>query len=74
MTIDVQQFPVYELAVELRLNGLPALRSKFLVTEPQSPLNLSAGILGMDAFQPSDPSARVSLRVLAARRAPDGSP
>lgn len=60
--------PVYELPVELRLNDVPALRTKILVTEPRSPLNLSAGILAIDAFQPSDPDARVSIRVIAARR------
>lgn len=69
VAIDGQQFPVYELPVELLLNDRPALRSKLLVTRPRSPLNLSAGILGLDAFQPSDPDARVSIRVLAARRA-----
>lgn len=74
VTIDDQEFEVYELPVELQLNGLPALRSKVLLTEPKSPLNLSAGILGIDAFQPSDPAVRVSIRVLAARRAPDGPP
>lgn len=72
LTIAGQTFAGYELPVELRLNGLPALRSRVLVTEPNSPLNLSAGILRLDAFQPSDPTARVSIRVLAARRA-DGS-
>jgi hypothetical protein len=59
--------------VELQLNDVPALRSKLLVTEPRSPLNLSAGILVVDAFQPSDPSARVTIRVLAARRAPSAA-
>ena len=69
LTLEGQTFAVYELPVELQLNGRPALRSRLLVTEPASPLNLSAGILRLDAFQPSDPSARVSIRVLAARRA-----
>ena len=71
VAVGGREFPVYELPVELQLNGVPALRSKLLVTEPRSPLNLSAGILGMDAFQPSDPSARVSIRVVAARRRPE---
>ncbi len=62
-------YEAYEVPVELQLNGTPALRCKLRVTEPQSPLNLSAGILSIAAFQPSDPSARVSIRVLSARRA-----
>ncbi|HLU40128.1 MAG TPA: hypothetical protein VK081_12150 [Planctomycetota bacterium] len=61
--------PVHEVPVELQLNGVPALRAKVLATEPDSPLNLGAGIVGIDAFQPSDPAARVCIRVLAARRA-----
>lgn len=71
LTIAGQTFAAYELPVELQLNGRPALRSKVVVAEPASPLNLSAGILRLDAFQPSDPTARVSIRVLAARRAAD---
>lgn len=35
----------------------------------RSPLDLSAGILAIDAFQPSDPSTHVAIRVLAASRA-----
>lgn len=66
--IDGHRYPVYELPVELQLNRQPALRCKVLVAEPDSPLNLSAGILGIDAFQPSDPTARVTIRVVAARR------
>ena len=71
VAVGGRQVAVYELPVELQLNGVPALRSKVLVTEPRSPLNLSAGILGMDAFQPRDPTARVSSRVRAARRRPE---
>lgn len=66
-----REYLAYELPVELRINGAPALRCALVVTEPESPMHLSAGILGIDGHRPSDPDVRVALRVLAARRAAD---
>lgn len=63
----------YELPVELEVNDQPALRCKFFVTDPDSPLNLCAGVLAITAWHPRQPATRLQLRLLAARRKPEGA-
>lgn len=59
----------FELPVQLTVNRVPALRCKFFVTEPKSPLNLCAGVVAVTAWHPRDPDTELRMRLLAARRA-----
>lgn len=55
-------------AIELQLNGSPALRCRVHCADPASPLALAAGIVELTAASPSHPQRRVTMRLLGARR------
>jgi len=58
----------WEAPLELRLNGAPALRCRVLVTDPDAPWALCAGIVAIQAASPSHPERTVTMRLLGARR------
>ncbi|MGD8454143.1 MAG: hypothetical protein PVJ57_20205 [Phycisphaerae bacterium] len=55
----------YPLRVDV--NGARCIDCDLLVVEPRPPLQLAAGVVGLDAVQPEDPSHRLTVRLLAAR-------
>jgi hypothetical protein len=58
----------WEAPLELRLNGAPALRCRVLVTDPDAPWALCAGVVAIQAASPSHPQRTVTMRLLGARR------
>lgn len=60
--------PAYRVPVDLTLNGRRAVRCEIVVTRGDPPLGPCNGLLAMDAVHPSDPSRRMAVRLLAARR------
>jgi hypothetical protein len=63
------EVPAWEVPLELKLNGAPALRSVVTVVDPDSPFGLGAGVVALRAFRPSDPEVTFTMRLLSARRA-----
>lgn len=59
----------YKLPLTLELNDKPGLQCVLVVTEPQPPLLISGGILGLYVRSPRDDGKRLFLRVVAARAA-----
>jgi hypothetical protein len=60
--------PVYALPVKLALSGTPALKLSLAVTDTRPPLRHCAGIVGIVAEHPTDPTRRVLIHLLSARR------
>ncbi len=59
--------PLWELPITVLANDSPALVGKLLCAEPRRPLQLSAGIVGLEASHPTDASRRFSVRLLGLR-------
>jgi hypothetical protein len=53
------------LAFNLEIYGKPVLTAALFVTAPAPPLEVSAGVLGVVAFSPSEPDKFVVVRVLS---------
>jgi hypothetical protein len=61
--------PVDSFPFEIMTYGVhPALAGNLFVTESRPPFLPGAGIVGIDAWHPDDEAARVSVRLLSARR------
>jgi hypothetical protein len=58
--------PVYELPVQVFLNGQRGVKATIAVTTPSGPLATCAGILAVCAEHPTNPARRLFIRVLAA--------
>ena len=56
----------YRLPFQLSLNGQAALDGVLVVTAPRPPLLACAGVLGISAAAPHDPSKHLLIRVVAA--------
>ena len=73
-TADAEVFPgqpvlrAYRVPLQIRANHTPVLFARMLVADAKSPFRISAGILAVDGFRPSDPKVRFRLQLLAARR------
>ncbi|MFN0059019.1 MAG: hypothetical protein ACKVX7_11225 [Planctomycetota bacterium] len=65
--------PVYSFPMTLVANQQDALNCLVTVTHPGRPLTLCAGLLAIDGVHPNDPSRRVEVRLVAARRADNRS-
>lgn len=63
--------PIYRFPIEIRANDEPALLVLADVTEPRSPWNVAAGVVGLTVRRPGDDDARLTVRLLAARRGTD---
>ena len=61
----------YRLPLEIQANDEPSLLVVADVVEPRSPWNVAAGVVALTARRPGDESANLSVRLLAAQRAPD---
>ncbi len=61
--------PGYAFPLVLRVNGTDALHCEVTVVEPASPLRVCGGVTQIVGHAPDDPTRRVVLRLLAARRA-----
>jgi len=59
------RLPAYELPFSIMANGSPVLHGWITLVEPRAPLHLGAGIVGIDAYRPSDRETTLSLRLLA---------
>lgn len=64
----------YSMPVTLTLNGKHALNLTFGVVAPKSPVLTTAGIVGMAANHPTDPSKRAVIQLVSAKRANQASP
>lgn len=60
--------PAYRFPLTVLLNQTVATRASLVVTAPQSPLHISAGILAIEADHPTEPTRHLTLQVIAARR------
>jgi hypothetical protein len=61
--------PLYRFALQLNMNGQPALKAAALVVAPRPPFEVCAGLTGIYLERPSDPTQRMFIQVVAARRA-----
>ncbi len=78
IAIEQRPLPVSELATttapplvlpfDILINGEPALRCRVITLPPQPPLQLCAGVVGVDVERPNDRGRSLEFRVLAARR------
>jgi hypothetical protein len=66
--------PLYHFPMVLDLNDQQALKLRFVVTRPDSPLLACAGVVGLLAERPGDKEKYLTLRVLDARRSSAPSP
>ena len=55
---------VFSLPATLTMNGTPLLRARFMVTEPRPPLDVVAGIVGIETEGVRDPGRRLRIRLL----------
>lgn len=62
--------PAMLVPLELEVAGKPALRGRITVVPQDAPLGLCGGLVHAEAHNPGDPTARVVIRLLAARRGP----
>lgn len=62
---DAVRFPT-----DLRLNDKLATTLDLAAIEPRPPFHVAAGVIGLEAANPSDPAARFAARLLAAKRGP----
>lgn len=65
---------LFKIPFTLEVNGQPGLQCVLVVTQPQSPLLITAGIVGLAVQSPGDDSRRLVLRVIAARAAESETP
>jgi len=63
--------PLYAQPFVLEVNGKPALLCQIAVMSPRPPFRTSAGIVGIAAQRPDGTGAQLSIRLLAARLAPE---
>jgi hypothetical protein len=68
LALGEARVPTWEAPLELRLNGAPALRCRVLVTDPDAPWALCAGVVAIQAASPSHPQRTVTMRLHGARR------
>lgn len=59
------------LATDLLLNDKLAVRLDLVAVDPKPPLQVAAGVLGLEASHPSRPERRFAARLLAAKRGPE---
>lgn len=66
--------PACRLELDVNVNGNPMVRCHVVTAPPRSPIDLCAGVLSIQCAHLDDPSRRVSVNLLAARRPapPDG--
>ncbi len=57
---------VFTLPATLTMNGTPLLRIRLVVTEPRPPLQLVAGIVGIETEGVDDPERRLRIRLVQA--------
>ncbi len=55
---------VFSLPASLTMNGTPLLRARFLVTEPRPPLDVVAGIVGIETEGVREPGRRLRIRLV----------
>jgi hypothetical protein len=60
--------PLYRFSLHMSLNDQPAVDAVAAVVEPRPPLEACAGIVGVCASSPSDPTQRIFIQVVASRR------
>ena len=65
--------PLYAKPFLLHLNGKPALLCQLAVIAPQPPFLASAGIVGIAAQRPDGKGPQLSIRLIAARLAPEAA-
>lgn len=65
--------PLYAYPFLLHLNGKPALLCQLAVMAPKPPFLASAGIVGIAAQRPDGKGPQLSIRLIAARLAPEAA-
>ena len=65
-----EPWPGFKVPIDLTANDTPALRCELAVTDPQRPLTACAGIVSLQAVNPSDPAKKLRIWVLAAELGP----
>ncbi len=58
----------FDLPFGMSLSGAPIIMGDLIVTTPKPPLDVSAGILGLLAIHPKDPSRMLHIAVIASER------
>lgn len=66
--------PAYRVPLRLSIAGRPALEGVVTVVPPDAPLGLGSGLIHAEAHRPDDPSIRMEIRLLGARRGPYVAP
>lgn len=61
--------PLYRFSLQLNMNGEPALKAVAAVVAPRPPFEVCAGLAGIYLERPSNPTQRMFIQVVAARRA-----
>ena len=60
----------YRFPFDIEINGEPGIRCILSVVDPRPPFHLCAGVVGLNGTQVKDPTRRITMRLLAARRGP----